>query len=402
VILLALVSGIATIIARSITRRVQKLTKASYEIAEGNLEKRVPILGRDEIGELGNSFNRMAESLQSQRKQLAAKEKEEKIHLKSRLDLLEKELAQKPFEGIVFESQEMKNLMSSVIETAATDATVLILGERGTGKEMVASAIHSLSNRKTRPYLRLNCAAIAESLIESEVFGHVRGSFTGAQKDKPGFFEAASGGTLLLDEISELSKNVQAKLLRVLQEKVVTRVGDTQERSVDVRLIAASNRDLNTMVQLKTFRADLYDRLHVIPIHIPPLRERKEDILPLARFFLQKAVVRHDKNILGISESAVEAMMHYSWPGNVRELENAMERAVIRAKETYIEKEDLVMNQKMDTPFSEVFLPDMPMDQIKVEYAKYIRDKYPAKPLREIKEILNIDWNTLRKYLSSN
>lgn len=406
---------VSIIVVRSLTGRIRVLTDASREIAEGDLDKKVPSLGSDEVGDLGVRFNSMAESLKGKlaeveenkerqvelQRRLAEKEKKERINLRSRLDILEKELAEKPFEGIICESQGMKKILAGLGGIASTDATVMVLGERGTGKEVIAANIHSLSERRARAYLRVNCGAIAEQLIESELFGHAKGAYTGAHKERPGFFEAASGGTLLLDEIGELSLNVQVKLLRVLQERTITRMGETRERKIDVRLIVASNRDLSQMVKVGTFRADLYDRLNVVAINIPPLRERKEDIIPLARYFLQKAAARHDKNILGISESAVDAMMAYSWPGNVRELGNAMERAVIRAAENYIEKEDMVLDGETETPFSEYALPDMTIEELKIEYSKHLKSKYPSKTLGEIKEILKVDWNTLRKYLAS-
>ncbi len=399
---LALVLPMAAIIARSLTRRLNTLSAAAAFLAEGDWNTVVPCTGDDEIGQLETAFNRMTERLKRQQEQLEEKEKKERLHLKSRIDLLEKELAQMPLEGLVIESQSMKELLKKVRQLAQTDIPVLILGERGTGKEKIAATLHNSSPRKSGPTLHINCAAISENLMESELFGHAKGAFTGAFRDKVGFFEAANGGTLLLDEIGEIPLNLQAKLLRVLQEKRITRVGETTERPVDTRLVFATNQDLNDLVLKKMFRADLYDRLHVVTLMIPPLREHREDIIPLAKYFLQQATVRYNKNLIGFSNEAIDFLMQYSWPGNVRELEHAIERAVIQTETDFIEKATFEPHPAGDfgNTTGNFSLPDMKIEDLKIRYARHIRGKYPEKPLKEIKEILGIDWNTLRKYLA--
>lgn len=219
--------------------------------------------------------------------------------------------------------------MSQVQQVAGTDATVLVIGETGTGKEPISQAIHRLSRRKDKPLVKLNCAALPENLIESELFGHEKGAFTGALARKPGRFELADGGTLFLDEIGELPLELQAKLLRVLQEGEFERLGSTQTLKVDVRIIAATNRDLGRCAQEGQFRPDLYYRLNVFPITLPPLRERRDDIPPLVTHFVHKYAVKYGKRIESVSEPQLAALQSYAWPGNVRELQHVLERAVI-------------------------------------------------------------------------
>jgi formate hydrogenlyase transcriptional activator len=233
------------------------------------------------------------------------------------------------FEEIVSTSQAFRKVLEKVEQVANTSATVLILGESGTGKELIARAIHSVSTRCKRPLVKVNCAALPANLIESELFGHEKGAFTGAVAQKIGRFELANSGTLFLDEIGDLPIELQAKLLRALQEGEFERLGSTKTIKVDVRVIAATNRDLKTSVSEKEFRADLYYRLNVFPIHCPPLRERKEDIPYLVNHFCKKYGAKFSKKVKGISKSALETIMHYDWPGNVRELENIIERGVI-------------------------------------------------------------------------
>lgn len=216
-----------------------------------------------------------------------------------------------------------------VKKVAPTKATAIFLGETGVGKELFAKLLHALSSRKDKPFVAVNCAALPENLIESELFGVERGAFTGATHPRPGRFERAQGGTLFLDEIGELPLHLQGKLLRVLQDSEVERLGDTRARKVDVRLVAATNQDLAKAVKEGRFREDLFYRLHVFPVYIPPLRERKDDIPMLVHYFLQKYGQMHGKNITGLTERAIEALLHYDYPGNVRELEHLIERAVI-------------------------------------------------------------------------
>lgn len=231
--------------------------------------------------------------------------------------------------GIIGSCSAMQELYSKIRKVAPTDSTVLIQGESGTGKELVARALHNLSRRAKAPMISVNCAAIPETLIESELFGHEKGAFTGATAGRAGLVEAADGGTLFLDEIGELPLEAQARLLRVLQEGEIRRVGSVQSQKVDVRLIAATHRDLKTLAKTGQFREDLYYRLHVISLRLPALRERGNDVIEIARAFLARQCTRMGRDELRFAHDAEQAIRHYSWPGNVRELENAIERAVI-------------------------------------------------------------------------
>jgi two-component system NtrC family response regulator len=244
-------------------------------------------------------------------------------------------------EGIIAESGKMQEVLSVVQRVAASTATVLIRGESGTGKELIAQAIHYQSPRSGRPLVKVNCAALPEALLESELFGHVKGAFTGAVADRAGRFEAAHGGTLFLDEIGEITPGVQAKLLRVLQEREFERVGTNRTVKVDVRIITATNRDLEGAVRERRFREDLYFRLNVVPIRIPPLRERREDILPLLDHFLRQCAAANDKTIQGVTREARDVVLKYDYPGNIRELENLVERAVVLCRGDVIDLDDL-------------------------------------------------------------
>ncbi|MHB0956624.1 MAG: sigma-54 interaction domain-containing protein [Pirellulaceae bacterium] len=236
-----------------------------------------------------------------------------------------------PISGIIGSSSAMEEVYRTTRRVARSNASVLLLGETGTGKELIATAIHHLSNRATGPFVRVNCGALSESLLESELFGHVHGAFTGAVKNRTGRFEAAHTGTIFLDEINSTSRLLQVKLLRVLQEREFERVGDTQTIHVDVRVIAASNRNLMDMVDSHAFREDLYWRLNVVPIEIPPLRQRRDDIQELVAFFLNYYNEVNDRYVVHIQREAMEALQDYHWPGNVRELQNYVERAVVMA-----------------------------------------------------------------------
>jgi two-component system response regulator HydG len=246
-------------------------------------------------------------------------------------------------DGIVAVSTAMRDVIEMVEKVALSDATVLIEGESGTGKELMAKLIHARSDRAGGPFLGVNCGAMPEALLESELFGHVRGSFTGAHKDHKGLFEAAGGGTLFLDEIAEISSNFQVKLLRTLQEHAIRRVGDTKEIPVDVRVVAASNQDLSQLMREGRFRQDLFFRVKVIPVFLPPLRRRSEDILPLAEHFLQRLSNRMGRRKPELSPAAQRKLLSHEWPGNVRELENTLERAMIFNKMTCIDEADLVV-----------------------------------------------------------
>ena len=245
------------------------------------------------------------------------------------------------FLGISGKSPVMQEVYNFIEMAASTDSNVVILGESGSGKELAAAAIHQLSRRQNNLFVRVNCAALTETLLESELFGHVKGAFTGAFKDHFGKFEYADKGTLFLDEIGEITPSMQAKLLRVLQEKVITRVGDNREIVVDVRIIAATNKNLRQLVTKGVFREDLFYRLNVFPIHLPPLRERKSDIPLLVNHFISKFNTKTGKQISGCSHDTMRIIMAYCWPGNVRELENAIEHAFVLCKGSEIQTVDL-------------------------------------------------------------
>jgi two-component system response regulator AtoC len=244
---------------------------------------------------------------------------------------------------IIAESEVMKKILSDVSKIAQSSASVFISGESGTGKEVIAEAIHRSSLRAAHPFIKVNCAAVPETLIESEFFGHEKGAFTGAINKRIGRFELADGGTLLLDEISEVPAGVQSKLLRVVQEQEFERVGGILPIRVDVRLISTSNRNMKEAVENKQFREDLYYRLNVVPIYLSPLRERKEDILPLTDFFLERLCEENRKLKKKLSASAQKRLLEYPWPGNIRELANVIERTVVMHSQEEISSEDLLM-----------------------------------------------------------
>ncbi|MDG1875271.1 MAG: sigma-54 dependent transcriptional regulator [Mariniblastus sp.] len=242
-----------------------------------------------------------------------------------------------PLEGLVGTSSTMRSVYQMTRLSAASSSSVLLLGETGTGKELIAAALHKLSDRASGPFVRVNCGALTESLLDSELFGHVRGSFTDAVRDRTGRFEAAHGGTIFLDEVNSTSSTLQVKLLRVLQEREFERVGDTRTIQVDVRVIAASNCDLNLEVSEGRFREDLFWRLNVLPIALPPLRRREGDVEALVRFFLNVYCQANGKEIKKIHPDALQALVEYQWPGNVRELQNYIERAVVLSQGDQLE-----------------------------------------------------------------
>jgi DNA-binding NtrC family response regulator len=242
---------------------------------------------------------------------------------------------------IIGQSKSMKEVEQLIRKVGPTDTTILISGESGTGKELTARAIHRHSSRKDKPFVAVDCGSLVENLFESELFGHVKGSFTGAVSTKYGRFELANGGTLFFDEIGNISINIQTKLLRVLQEREITKVGSTQVIKVDVRIVAATNKNLREAVKTGTFREELFYRLSVVPIALPALRERKDDIPLLANYFLSKYNKKRGKDIRAISEQAMKALVEYDWPGNIRELENAIERAVVLNQDDVIKASDL-------------------------------------------------------------
>ena len=266
----------------------------------------------------------------------------ERISLKTENRDLKTRLKEKSFaHDIIGKSPAILSLLDTIHMVAPTDANVLVMGESGTGKELVSSAIHFNSSRKDQPYVRINCAAITETLLESELFGHEKGSFTGADKKRKGRFLLADKGSILLDEIGEMSIGMQVKLLRVIQEKEITPVGSDQNIKTDVRIIAATNKNLKKLSEKGGFRQDLYYRLNVVSVEIPPLRERKEDIPTLALHFLELFSQKNKRDIKGFSPDAMDAMIRYEWEGNVRELMNCVERGVVLARSDYISIEDL-------------------------------------------------------------
>ncbi len=252
--------------------------------------------------------------------------------------------------GIVAKSPSMERLVDLARRVAKVDSTLLITGESGTGKERISRLVHDESSRANGPFVAVNCGAIAESLLESELFGHARGAFTGAAHDRPGLFEAANRGTLLLDEIGEVSPGMQVKLLRALQEREVRRVGENKSRRVNVRVLAATNRELAHAVAGGTFRQDLYYRLKVVELHVPPLRERRDDILPLARLFVAAAALRMKRKVAGLAPDAAAQLLRYDWPSNVRELGNAVEHGVALASGSRVEPDDLPEEVRLAFP----------------------------------------------------
>ncbi len=279
----------------------------------------------------------------------AARDITERVHARKEIERLNAELASErdylreevkhafAHGDIIGDSPALRRSLEQVRAVAATDANVLINGESGVGKELFSRAIHDASPRADKPLVRVNCASVPKELFESEFFGHVRGAFTGAVKDRVGRFQLADGGTLFLDEVGEIPLDLQSKLLRVLQEREFERVGEDRTRSVDVRLVAATNRDLKAEASAGRFREDLYYRLSVFPIHVPPLRERVEDIVPLARHFLRRSCERLKKRAPTVSADVEQQLRTYPWPGNIRELQNVMERAAILARDGVIE-----------------------------------------------------------------
>ncbi len=276
--------------------------------------------------------------------------------------------------GMIVKSEAMRRVVDLARRVAKVDSTLLITGESGTGKELIARLIHEESARAMGPFLAVNCGAITETLLESELFGHARGAFTGASHDRPGLFEAANGGTLLLDEIGDVSSGMQVKLLRVLQEREIRRVGENKSRPVNVRVIAATNRELAEDIKSGRFRKDLYYRLNVVQLHVPPLRHRREDVLPLARVLLAEAAARLNRPVSGLSPRAADQLLRHTWPGNVRELENAMERSVALAAGDRTEFEDLPEEIRQAIPTPSVSGTVRALDEIEKEYILAVVD----------------------------
>jgi DNA-binding NtrC family response regulator len=271
----------------------------------------------------------------------------ENYNLKSRIKILEKNINDiYGISNIIAKSKKMIEIINTVKKIAGINSTVLITGESGTGKELIAKAIHNMSNRKNQRFLEINCSAIPENLQESLFFGYVKGAFTGADTTKKGYFEEANKGTLFLDEIGETSLNLQAKLLRAIQEKKITKVGSVEPVDVDIRLICATNRNLEELVEQKLFRQDLYYRINVINFHIPPLRDRKEDIPYLVEFFVKKYSKEFGKQIAKIEPDIFKRFYDYFWPGNVRELENVIERAVALSDRDVLTNDNIILQKE--------------------------------------------------------
>jgi len=321
----------------------------------------------------------------------------ENLYLRQELE------AKSEFDMAVGKSKAMEKVLDVVRRVSSTESTVLITGESGTGKELIAREIHNHSPRCNGPFVAVDCGALVETLFESELFGHVRGSFTGAYETKHGRFEVANGGTIFFDEISNISLNIQANLLRVIQEREVTRIGSSKPIKVDVRILAASNANLADSVREGKFREDLFYRLSVVPLHLPPLRERKEDIPLLVEHFLQKYNKRAKKNIASVTSQVKKALVEYDWPGNIRELENTIERAVVLSKDKEIEMEDLVYH---GIGVSSGFLNSIEdkyrtLEEIEKEYIRAVLQAQSRNKSRT-SEILGIDrktlWAKIKKY----
>jgi DNA-binding NtrC family response regulator len=276
---------------------------------------------------------------------------------------------EEPLLGVVAKSPAMRQVVDLARRVAKVDSTVLITGESGAGKERIARIVHDESTRAAGPFIAVNCGAITETLLESELFGHARGAFTGATQDRPGLFEAANRGTLLLDEVGEISTGMQVKLLRALQEREIRRVGENKSRKVDVRIIASTNRDLAQMVADGSFRQDLFYRIKVVELLVPPLRDRRDDILPLARVLLAGSALWMKRTISGLAPAAADQLLRYDWPGNVRELENTMERAVALAPGNRVELDDLPEEIRQACPKPAVLSGQVrPMEEVEKEY----------------------------------
>ena len=301
------------------------------------------------------------------------------------------------FESFVGESSEIQKVYRRIMQVAPTDSTVLITGESGTGKELVARAIHRNSQRREQPFVVLDCTSLAESLLESELFGHIKGSFTGAIQTKMGLFKVADGGTLFLDEISNISLTIQAKLLRVLQERVVTPIGGTQPIPIDIRLVAATNRNLRSLVAEGAFRDDLFFRLNIIPVDLPPLRERKGDLPVLIRHFLKKFSGEIGKDIRGIAPDAYAMLEDYDFTGNVRELENIIERAVVLAEGDIIRKEGLELQPLQEEVLAKASFVPQSLNELK-ETKRQIRERAiePIEKAFVMNALKRNNWNVTR------
>ncbi len=320
----------------------------------------------------------------------------EKIHVHRAIHPLWHRSQKSPY-GFIGESEAMQKVFSAIAKATTTSATTLIIGESGTGKELVARAIHYNSPRNSAPFVPVNCGAIPEELLESELFGHIKGAFTGATETRAGFFQTADGGTIFLDEISETSLSMQVKLLRVLQDKEVYMVGSTRSRKVDVRILASTNKDLLNLMKKGLFREDLFFRLNVITIDIPSLRERGEDIFLLTQYFATKFAEELGKPKLRFSENAISVLRNYHWPGNVRELENVVQRLVVMTEGDLIEVPDLPSLMRFSA-LQKTGL-NRTLSEVEAEYIRNVLTSVGGNKTRAA-EILGIDRKTLREKLS--
>ena len=322
----------------------------------------------------------------------------ERLLLENRV--LKEELGGRWTDRIVFTSREFREVFDFTLQVAASDANILILGESGTGKELIAGTLHDNSLRRKERFLSINCASLSDTLLESQIFGHVRGAFTGAVTTQKGLLEEADGGTIFLDEIGDMSMAIQAKLLRVIQERDFIPVGSTKAKKADIRFVAATNKDLEREVKEGRFREDLYYRLNVISITLPPLRERKDDIEPLARYFIEKYARRMKKELSGVTADALRMLYEYHWPGNIRELENVIERGVILTRGTELTGDTLPMFKGENIPSPQ---PDgswvISLEELEREHIQIILNKTGFHKSRTA-EILGISRKTLDRKIA--
>ncbi len=417
------VAVLSIVVARNLVRPVRLLSQAARRIGEGDLDSPVPPHRGDEIGVLADAFGEMVRSLkqsfaklnrrnqelkETQQKLLRA-EKEKQRKLEQEVAQLQQEIARSSFASMIARSPQMKRIQEEIVRVASSSATVLIRGDNGTGKELIAESIHLNSGRREQKFVRVNCASFNENLLESELFGHVKGAYTGAAADRKGLFVLADGGTLLLDEIGDMSLNMQKKLLRTLEQGEITPLGSHRVIRVDVRILAATNRDFEQLMGAGQFREDLYHRLNVINIYVPPLRERKADILPLAKRFVRQFAEAEDRPVIGLSAEAEQFLQNYPWPGNVRELKNATERAVVRTRNNILEVDDfqLAIEQRnastpapVGDPSSEITLAEAEKEHILRVLARCDGNKKSAARILDIG--YNTLWRKLKKYEESN
>jgi len=349
------------------------------------------------------AFNYITKPFRSEEILLHVRRALEQRSLRQELERLRTEVRGRyQFSNLIGPSQQMQQIFDAVTRVSDMPANILVLGESGTGKELIARAIHFNSARARGPFITLNCAAVPGALLESELFGYVRGAFTDAKKDRRGLFQEASGGTLFLDEISEIAVNLQAKLLRAIEEKEVRPLGANKNETVDARIISATNRDLEQRVQEGSFRQDLYYRLNVIRIELPPLRERTEDIPILVEHFIRKFAAQAKRNVTGIDNDALGTLMSHRWPGNVRELEHVVERAVLMGKNPTIGTDDLpqpiITAGQNDAPLEKAVAKGYTLHQLETEYIKRVMESTKGNKT-EAARILGVDRTTLYRKL---